>query len=104
VSARRQVLSLLAVCSVESSFCRLEPLCAGSHDAITPDCDKATFSRSGRLPIEKLDRAQNDDYDIRKEGPQTRAATAVPGRGRVNLFSHHYGRSISARSNFVRLI
>jgi len=104
MSAGRQVPSLLAVCSVESSVCRLEPLRAGSRKATLLKCDKATFPPSGRLPFEKLDRARNDDYDIRKEGPQTRAATAVPGRGRVNLFSHHYGRSISARSNFVRLI
>jgi hypothetical protein len=77
---------------------------AGSHGATCRNCDKATFPPSGRLPFEKLDRARNDDYDIRKEGPQTRAAAAVPGRGRVSLFSHHYAGNTSARSNPVWLI
>jgi hypothetical protein len=104
MSAGRQVPSLLAVCSVESSVCRLEPLRAGSRKATLLKCDKATFPPSGRLPFEKLDRARNDDYDVRKVGTQTRAALAVPGRGRVSLFSHHHDRNIRARFNFVRLI
>ena len=75
-----------------------------SHKTGAVICDKATFPPSGRLPFEKLDRAHNDDYDIRKEGPQTRAAAAVPGRGRVSLFSHKSARSLSARFNLVWLI
>jgi hypothetical protein len=69
-----------------------------------PQLRQATFLRFGRLPFEKLDRAQNDDYDIREGRPQTRAAAAVPGRGRVSLFSHHYARSTNARFNPVWLI
>ena len=92
------------ICGGKSSFCGLEGAGAGSHGATCRNCDKATFPPSGRLPFEKLDRARNDDYDIRKEGPQTRAAAAVPGRGRVSLFSHHYAGNTSARSNPVWLI
>ena len=92
------------ICGGKSSFCGLEGAGAGSHVATCRNCDKATFPPSGRLPFEKLDRARNDDYDVRKVGTQTRAALAVPGRGRVSLFSHHHDRNIRARFNFVRLI
>jgi hypothetical protein len=71
---------------------------SGTTDIAT---NRVTFPSSGRLPFEKLDRARNDDYDIPKEGPQTRAAAAVPGRGRVSLFSHHHARSIGAGFNLL---
>jgi hypothetical protein len=92
------------VCGGKSSSRGSEGARAASHGATRLKCDNATFPPSGRLPFEKLDRAQNDDYDIRNEGPQTRAVTTVPGRGRVSLFSHHHARSLSARFNFVWLI